>query len=480
MSSSMDAMRMCSINKIPADILLEIIKIIIAEVDGDARRVPPCHLLDILSLVCTAWRDVIRGSPQLWTTFHGSETPSQMRAAIQLSQEMPLQLYGGDGKNPLPGRVANTLFSEFYRMSVFEMYLRHDDFRSIVSLLGTDCDTSLLESFALWIEGVEEDGDDDNEQVVFDLFGGKAPPRLTKLSVSGCKLSWDFAAFVNLTSLRIASSNRCGSQCFVNALSRMTSLDELFLTRSIPMNFELGDIKMAVDFPQLSTLSIDDHIGLCTAFLRCIGLRRLAHLIVMAESFERRGNEEYTALFDVCRSHLELYFDAHPALHLAVETTLYSMHTTALSMVDELSGQLDDVLSITVDAPMEGKPLVDAELLALSFKMIPGHGVRSLQCCLPHQFHPRFWTRVVSNMFPHLVCLFVDEKTVRGVMVALFQEIRERIPLVPTGVVLQGQLSFPNLRQLIAPMPATLPHIYTTVLDQRQAFGFPLFIAEPI
>ncbi|KAF9491337.1 hypothetical protein BDN71DRAFT_87777 [Pleurotus eryngii] len=246
MSTAMGTLQMCNIHKIPAEILLEIIKISISEFNGDERRLSPCDFLNILSLVCSAWRDVIRGAPELWTTLYGSEPPSQIRAAIQFSQKMPLKLYGDDGKNPIPGRVANLLFAEFRRMSVFEIYLRQDDFRSNVSLLGANCDTSPLESLALWIEVPEEDGDDEEQDTALNFFGGKAPPRLTKLSIGGCKLSWDLAAFGNLTSLRIASPKRCGSQCFVDALSRMSSLEELFLTRCIPMNFGLEDITMMV------------------------------------------------------------------------------------------------------------------------------------------------------------------------------------------------------------------------------------------
>ncbi|KAG9220299.1 hypothetical protein CCMSSC00406_0006364 [Pleurotus cornucopiae] len=470
----------CSIEKIPAEILLKIIKISVTEFNSDKRRLPPCNLLDTLSMVCSTWRDVIRGAPELWTTIYGSEPPSQMRAAIQFSQKMPLRLYGDDGKNPIPGRAANILFAEFYRMSVFEMYLRQDDFRSNVSLLGANCNTSLLESFALWIEGPEEDGGDEEQDTALDLFGGKAPPRLTKLSIGGCKHSWDSAAFGNLTSLRISSPNRCGSQCFVDALSRMPFLEELFLTRCVPLNFGLEDITMTVDFPRLSTLSFDDQISLCIALLRRVRFQRLAHLIVIAESFEREDNEEYAALFDVCRSHLELYFETYPAYHLAVETTLYSMQATALSMVDEQSGQLEDVLSITLEAPTEGRALVDAELLALSFNMIPGHEVRSFQCYLPHQFHPHFWTRTVSTAFPHLEGLFVDEKTLRGVMVALFQEIPGRIAQTQEEGVYRQELAFPNLRHLIAPMTAPPPPIFTAVLTHRQASGLPLSLTKPM
>ncbi|KAF7427795.1 hypothetical protein PC9H_007011 [Pleurotus ostreatus] len=382
-------------------------------------------------------------------------------------------------------------------MSVFAMYVRQDEFRSNVSesLLGATCDTPLLESFALWIGGPGEDADDEElDGAALDLFGGKAPPRLAKLAIGGWKLSWDSPAFGNLTSLRVASPNRCGSQCFVDALSRMSSLEELFLTRCVPLNFGLDheDIAMTIDFPRLSTLSFDDHMSLCTALLRRVRFHCLAHLVVIAESCEREGNEEYAyaALFDVCRSHLELYFFTYPACHLAVESTLYSMQAAALSMSDERTGQLEDVLllSIALEGPMHGRALVDAELLAWSFNVIPGREVRSLQCRLPHhhQLHPRFWTQTVSAAFPRLEGLFVDEKTLRGVMGALVQETPAagriaQIQMQEDGVYVSPQeLSFPNLRHLIAPMTAPLPPIYTAVLNHRQISGLPIWLTRPM
>lgn len=117
-----------------------------------------------------------------------------MHAIIASTKKMSLQLYADDLNQLVLGEAADIIFAELHRMSVFHICCDHEAFLSNVSLLRVNHENSFLESFALMVLGSPE-------ELTVGLFGGEPPPRLTKLSLGGCKLNWDSWTLNNLTSL---------------------------------------------------------------------------------------------------------------------------------------------------------------------------------------------------------------------------------------------------------------------------------------
>ncbi|KAF9487023.1 hypothetical protein BDN71DRAFT_1551794 [Pleurotus eryngii] len=94
MSTLVHPLRRRGINKLPFELLVEILMLAsTAQYDAQERRVPPSHSLLAFSHVCGTWRTAVRTAPQLWTIISGVESPPLMREIIVLSKKLPLVLW---------------------------------------------------------------------------------------------------------------------------------------------------------------------------------------------------------------------------------------------------------------------------------------------------------------------------------------------------------------------------------------------------
>lgn len=153
----------------------------------------------------------------------------------------------------------------------------------------------------------------------------------------------------------------------------MCSLEELFLSRCVPLDFASVDMAKVVNFPRLSCVHLDDRTSLCTAFLRHSKFHRLTSLDIIATSFEREDSEKYASLFDVCRHHFTPFFKIHPVAQLDVVTASTSVQATALCNLDDPVSELEAVMSVMLTLPLfeDQPPLVDMELVNLDANMVP-------------------------------------------------------------------------------------------------------------
>lgn len=94
MSTLVHSLRRRGINKLPFELLVEILMLAsTTQYDAQGRRVPPSHSLLAFSHVCGTWRTAVRAAPELWTIISGVESPPLMREIIVLSKKLPLVLW---------------------------------------------------------------------------------------------------------------------------------------------------------------------------------------------------------------------------------------------------------------------------------------------------------------------------------------------------------------------------------------------------
>lgn len=149
--------------------------------------------------------------------------------------------------------------------------------------------------------------------------------------------------------------------------------DISLLFRCVPLDFAGVNMAKVVNFPQLSSVHLDNYTNLCTAFLRHSKFQRLTSLDGIAASFELEDSDKYASLFDVCRHHFTPFFKIHPVAQLDVITTPTSVQAAALCNLDNSVSNLEAVMSVMLTLPLfkDLPPLVDTELVNLAANMVP-------------------------------------------------------------------------------------------------------------
>ncbi|KAF4580513.1 hypothetical protein EYR38_003111 [Pleurotus pulmonarius] len=407
MSTTLNPLRRRGINKLPVELLVEILKLASRDhfLDED-RTVPPAHTLIWLSHVCRTWRVAIRGAPQLWTIICGVERPMLMRNIVTLARKMPLAILrvqeeeeeeaesdieggnaseeehcnegdedkephdpkdNGDDENAEKGHVldsrddedktgrssdnedpqvgshseddndghdewdsesgdgeeidhrydgddgieevepfgvtsrfaAEILLAELPRISDIQISLQREDIPGLLHLF--DVDAPLLKSLELRVVC-------GYAPVVFNPFRGGAPPRLTRLSLTGgCELSHTSSLWKNLTHFHL-QSHSCprdpyqangGFALFSQALRQMSSLTNLSMCFAIPPGIFDGEPwkTQPINLPRLTTLTIRDRATKSAFFLQAIKCL-LEKLYMTADEGADVSDYDYSNMFN--------------------------------------------------------------------------------------------------------------------------------------------------------------------------------------
>ncbi|KAF4567118.1 hypothetical protein EYR40_006112 [Pleurotus pulmonarius] len=195
--------------------------------------------------------------------------------------------------------AAEILLAELPRISDIQISLKREDIPGLLHLF--DVDAPLLESLELRVVC-------GYVPVVFNPFRGGAPPRLTRLSLTGgCELSHTSSLWKNLTHFHL-QSHTCprdpyqadgGFALFSQALRQMSSLTNLSMCFAIPPGiFDTEPWKtQPINLPRLTTLTIRDRATKSAFFLQAIKCR-LEKLYITADEDADVSDYDYPDMFN--------------------------------------------------------------------------------------------------------------------------------------------------------------------------------------
>ncbi|KAG8874063.1 hypothetical protein FRB97_006194 [Tulasnella sp. 331] len=177
-------------------------------------------ILQTLMHVCSAWRNIIRDSPRLWSFIFNRHSWRTIKTALANSGDYPLEIncFTSDGEiaaldnessadEPEQGNEALSS-SERRENRFLQEMLRHLPRWRYVWLGSSSLDkcaalatlnsAPLLERFALALSHGAF-----SRTPPTNLFGGEAPPRLKQLELRRVTIPWDSKVLSNLTSLSL-------------------------------------------------------------------------------------------------------------------------------------------------------------------------------------------------------------------------------------------------------------------------------------
>ncbi|KAF7427791.1 hypothetical protein PC9H_007006 [Pleurotus ostreatus] len=360
MSTVVHPLRRRGINKLPFELLVEILMLAsTTQYDAQGRRVPPAHPLLAFSHVCGTWRTAVRAAPELWTIIvlskklplvlwneYGTDTDDSDderddgsddavdEAQIEewngvqdpCSDDTDLGEFDGDedvneekereveadgddtnangrgtGKAqfyPLRRGVAPMLFAELHRMAAVRILVQREDALALPPLLAAAA--PLLESLDLSVEDLDE-------PLVVTPFGGAPPPRLTRLALEGgFEIPWDAPIYAHLTHLHLKPTSntekyqhKCGYRLFAHALAQMCALESLELIGCIPDDIlsTEAEAEDGIYLPRLTDLLISDYAPNCDMFLRSIECRLHTLWVAGTEDEDHEDWAEYANVY---------------------------------------------------------------------------------------------------------------------------------------------------------------------------------------
>ncbi|KAG9220307.1 hypothetical protein CCMSSC00406_0006372 [Pleurotus cornucopiae] len=414
MSTLVHSLRRRGINKLPFELLVEILMLAsTTHYDAQGRRVPPSYSLLAFSHVCGTWRTVVRAAPELWTMIPGVESPPLMREIIVLSKKLPLVLWNEYDTDTDDSNDARDDGSDD---EVDEAHI--EEWNGVQDPCGDDTDLGEFygdeDANEEKEREVEADGDDTNandqgagkakfyplrrgvapmlsaelhrmtavqilvhlrdpgEPLVLNPFGGKAPPRLTHLALDGgFEIPWDSPIYTNLTYLYLEPSSDtlkyqhgCSSRIFADALAQMSSLETLGLVYCIPEEILYAETALPdTHLPRLTDLTISDYATNCVFFLRSIKCELNTLRVTGREDEDHEDWPDYRTVY------LALFADCKEQMALPGSRNVSMDNTDAPLDVTIVYDPRDDP---------DSSP-VSEKLIAHALNMLPPHEGRSLQ-----------------------------------------------------------------------------------------------------
>ncbi|KIO15830.1 hypothetical protein M407DRAFT_34563 [Tulasnella calospora MUT 4182] len=203
------------IQDLPAELLITIICL--------ASIIEPNNLTRAqrLSTVCSRWRDVVEGSPEIWCLITGADPPEIVSKAIEKSKDMSLYIdYSVKQHYPIHDKedFLETVCPHVQRWRRASIVLSGSDRDLLQGLtIGT---APRLESLTVKVSFYSG--------VVLNLFEGVALPCLRALTVRRVPLMWDGEQFSNLQKLVIFTNRRnaLSLQRVLSVLRTMPKLEE--------------------------------------------------------------------------------------------------------------------------------------------------------------------------------------------------------------------------------------------------------------
>ncbi|KAJ8463999.1 hypothetical protein ONZ45_g17390 [Pleurotus djamor] len=486
-----------SINELPVETLLNIIRaaVIIPLADGGCID---CERAARLASVCKHWRTIITGTPDLWKEINSSlTTPALTTIFERFNPTGPISIRPLPNRLPIPIHNFRLMARESHRLREVNFLLYEDDWKTSSKRLCLEA--PLLESFALSLDELYSDSDDDARNrpsmapcsLPCGIFGGVKPPCLRYLSLSQVKVSWSSPILHNLTALSLDFQDRPSLDEFVSALRHMPLLESLELLDCLPLNLFLKS-RYFIPLPKLRALRLNDFAPPCDWFLsavdmspECVEVRGLSDLRMCVGLF--RASAAYLAR--VGREYLGLDIKVGPVGGIPTDkgglrdgfditlkvVTQASRDDRPLSALDiQLSiacpvSEFEDALSTIVKAIH--KPLRNIRFLTLNVTPVVA-------------LSNAFWLDVFDACFPKLGLLGLRTaedlsaffslsltKMVEGLgRDASREDLENWIPKI---------VPFKNVRNL-AGLTFKVDNLVSTALSLRSAAGYPLYVNRTI
>ncbi|KAF8492734.1 hypothetical protein F5888DRAFT_869588 [Russula emetica] len=243
--------------------------------------IPPFHV----SRVCHLWREISPNVPYLWSHINFNKlTPAGVAVMLVRAKTAPLYL-----------EVQATQWSrgrfEAFKVQI-ESHIHHTRHLSITTKPKHLKMFGQLVSSAPSLEFLSIHNQRSPRGVLSviipdTLFDGIAP-KLTYLRLYDSEIQWQSPLLKGLRDLELLFSFPGGMQIkfyhWLLALKQMPQLERLVLHNSIPHNSVLSEgLKLTVDFPSLTELSISASVSQCAAVLAHLLLPALTKLCVNAK-----------------------------------------------------------------------------------------------------------------------------------------------------------------------------------------------------
>ncbi|KIO22377.1 hypothetical protein M407DRAFT_28096 [Tulasnella calospora MUT 4182] len=181
-----------SIHDLPVELLSPIISLSIQGYSARLKQVQN------LCFVCSKWRDVVEGTPELWCRLTGADPLEGVRKAIHYSRDYPLDInynYNTPHRDPNPNEFLTAIAGHVWRCREASIDV---DWRTqrILDALTVD-KAPRLESLSITACNPI--------RTTLTLFQGATLPCLRTLRLRGIPLVWDGAQLFNLQKLEIVT-----------------------------------------------------------------------------------------------------------------------------------------------------------------------------------------------------------------------------------------------------------------------------------
>ncbi|KAG9003289.1 hypothetical protein FRB94_003235 [Tulasnella sp. JGI-2019a] len=236
------------IHQLPVEILTIIFRDLLAPTSTRPIPLEYFETPHILSKVCTAWREIMNATPDLWAVADSFQDEEKWMTALTLSKNQPLVVNINTLHKPFWCAIAQNV--QRWGIVLMEGRTISPSWGSVVLALQTPAPS--LTEFKFWDSGWSLS----SNPATLDLFGGIAP-RLQNLSLHGLSmLNWRSPIFSGLRSLSISFSAIGPSPIDVLwTLQRCPDLESLLLSHG---NFRLQppipDMPSTINLPQLHTV----------------------------------------------------------------------------------------------------------------------------------------------------------------------------------------------------------------------------------
>jgi hypothetical protein len=238
-----------------------------------------------VSHVCHRWREIALNQPRIWsridfttlTSAGATEVLSRSKMApLELEADLSDAHWGGDRIDAF----AKQLSSHVSHTSRLNITADFADLQAIIEQLASPAPALEWLSLILDGEGHLRLGIPSNAIIPHTLFDGTAP-RLSRLQLDHCDISWTSPLFKNLRVLELLMLSQVARPSldeWLDAMEQMSQLDTLVVNHATPrvptVNTPLSEPTRVITHPTLTQLNLAASASDCTF--------ALAHLILPA------------------------------------------------------------------------------------------------------------------------------------------------------------------------------------------------------